>query len=104
VHREGKIPSMGEIYRRDVGDPWKLKRWDWWKHRLAELAADADTETKQRVAKALASMEAAEAQPSKVGEEMRKNEGDGKTRETRKEMRKDTRTQERTSRNPGAGA
>jgi len=39
-----------------------------------------------------------------VGEEMRKNEGDGKTRETRKEMRNDTRTQERTSRNPGAGA
>ncbi|KAK3371068.1 hypothetical protein B0T24DRAFT_680191 [Lasiosphaeria ovina] len=64
IHKEGRALLMGEMYRKDVGDPCSLKRWYWWKHRLEELAADVDTEAKQRVAKALASMEAAEAQPS----------------------------------------
>ena len=40
-----------------------MERWELWKRRLAELAASdgVDTETKQRVARAIASMEAAEA-------------------------------------------
>jgi hypothetical protein len=60
--------GMGELYRRDVGDPCSLERWDWWKHRLQELAFDVDAETKQHVVMALASMAAAEARPSKVEE------------------------------------
>ncbi|KAK0704547.1 hypothetical protein B0H67DRAFT_591628 [Lasiosphaeris hirsuta] len=40
-----------------------MERWELWKRRLAELAAPdgVDAETKQRVARAIASMEAAEA-------------------------------------------
>ena len=84
IHKEGRALFMGKMYRMDVGDPCSLKRWDWWKHRLEELAADADTEAKQRVAKALASMEAAEAQPSEVEEkEKRKDKGGGDNKDRR---------------------
>lgn len=65
---DGDALEMGELYRRDVGDPCSLQRWDWWKQRLRALAVDADTATKQHVARALASMEAAEAWPSEVEE------------------------------------
>lgn len=82
IHKEGRALFMGEMYRKDVGDPCSLKRWDWWKHRLGELAGDVDTETKQRVASALASMEAAEAKPSEVEEKEKREEkgGDDKNR------------------------
>lgn len=60
----GRAPRMGDLCRETVSDPFSMERWEWWKRRLAELAApdDVDAETKQRVAKAIASMEAAEAE------------------------------------------
>jgi hypothetical protein len=74
IHKEGRALFTGEMYRKDVGDSCSLKRRYWWKHRLEDLAADVDTAAKQRVAKALASMEAAEAQPSEVEEKEKKKE------------------------------
>lgn len=59
---------------------------------LQELAADAtDTETKQRVARALASMEAAEARPSGVEEEeKRKKKGiEEKEKQTKERVKKE---------------
>jgi hypothetical protein len=46
-----------------VGPRLSMERWELWKRRLAELAAPdgVDGETKQRAARAIASMEAAEA-------------------------------------------
>ncbi|KAK5662702.1 hypothetical protein OQA88_8618 [Cercophora sp. LCS_1] len=67
---------MGELCRMAVSGKSSQKRWRWWKHRLAELAADADTKTKQHVTKALASMEAAETRRSEVEEEFGTEEGD----------------------------
>jgi hypothetical protein len=67
LHREGDEPLMGDLCRMAVPDPFSLERWGWWKRRLAELAApDANAETKQRVTKALGSMEAAETRRSEV--------------------------------------
>jgi len=68
LHREGDAPMMGDLCRMAVPDPFSLERWDWWKRRLAELAApdDVNAETKQRIAKALGSMEAAETRHSEV--------------------------------------
>jgi len=78
VHKEMEpLLPMGELCYLAVGsDKSSQKRWDWWKHRLLELAADADTETKQNVAKALASMEAAEIRHGEVQEEFGAEEGD----------------------------
>ncbi|KAK3366639.1 hypothetical protein B0T24DRAFT_596555 [Lasiosphaeria ovina] len=67
-------------YTRRMPDPYGLECWDW-KRRLAKLAApnNVDAETKRRVAKALASMEAAEARPSEVEEEEKgKGRGGGR--------------------------
>ncbi|KAK0703349.1 hypothetical protein B0T26DRAFT_681033 [Lasiosphaeria miniovina] len=73
VHRELRQLPMGELCRMALSDQFSVERWNWWKRRLAELAAPSsvDAETKRRVAKALASMEAAEALPSKEEEEQK---------------------------------
>ncbi|KAK3347173.1 hypothetical protein B0T25DRAFT_553811 [Lasiosphaeria hispida] len=73
----GRASLIGNLCRETVSNPWSIERWKWWKRRLAELAAldGVDAETKQHVAKAIASMEAAEAEYSaeegrgKAGEE-----------------------------------
>ncbi|KAK3363900.1 hypothetical protein B0T25DRAFT_597435 [Lasiosphaeria hispida] len=86
-HIEKDELSMGDLYSRDVGDPCSLKRWDWWKHRVQELAADGGVE-KHHVARALASMEAAEARPSEVELEEKQRvekEKEGKEGEEEKE-------------------
>jgi len=82
---------MGELYRRDVGDPCSLERWDWWKHRLQELAVnvDVDAETKQHVVMALASMAAAEARPSKVEGLDREEKRKEKEKEEKEKERKE---------------
>ena len=83
--------GMGELYRRDVGDPCSLERWDWWKHRLQELAVnvDVDAETKQHVVMALASMAAAEARPSKVEGLDREEKRKEKEKEEKEKERKE---------------
>lgn len=92
-----KYLRMGELYRRDVGDPCSLERWDWWKHRLQELAVDVDAETKQHVVMALASMAAAEARPSKVEEldrEEKRNEKEKEEREKESKEKEENREEE----------
>lgn len=60
---KGDVREMGEVCRESVTDPWSVERWQWWKRRLEERAGaeDVDGELREHVARAVASMEAAEA-------------------------------------------
>jgi len=59
---KGDASEMGEVCRESVGDPWGKERWEWWKGCLRERAGggDIDGELRKKIARAVASMEAAE--------------------------------------------